>query len=210
MGPLFYGGITMSSILKRNSSIEFTLAASDKLAVYSKAPATISQKGSYPNFVDSTTLLALTVADIEYTSAAMSIATVTIIEAGNQDVYYNAGTNPVIVERRGQRGQGAPGALNATGALTSAMILSGLVTTTAAAAVTATLPTFTALEAAVELEVGESFDWAVNSVTGAGTFTVTAATGHTVVGTMGVVTVTSGLFRTRKSSATAFVTYRLA
>jgi len=200
----------MSKLLKRNSSIEFTIAASDKLAVYSKAACSIYQKASYPNFVDSETLLKLTVADIEYTSSAFSAAAVIRIEAGNQDVYYNEGTNPAITERRGLRGQGTPGVLNSTGALTSAMILSGLVTTTAASAVTATLPTFTALEAAVELEVGESFDWAVNSVTGVGTFTVTAATAHTVIGTMGVITVTSGLFRTRKSSATAYVTYRLA
>lgn len=200
----------MSSLLKRNSSVEFTLAASDKLAVYSKAACNIYQKASYPNFVDSETLLKLTEADIEYLSGAVSSATVIRIEAGDQDVYYNEGTTPVITERRGLRGQGTPGVLNSTGTLTAAMMLSGLVTTTAGAAVTATLATFTAIEAAVELAVGESFDWAVNSVTGANTFTVTASTGHTVVGTMGVVTVTSGLFRTRKSSATAYVTYRLA
>jgi len=204
----------MSNLLKRNSSVEFTLAASDKLAVYSKAPANIYTKGNYPNFVSSTTLLKLTEADIEYVSSAVSIATVVVIEAGNQDVYYNAGTAPVITERKGLRGQGAPVAANTTGAATAAVMisgmLSGIITTTVAAAVTGTLPTFTELEAAVELAVGESFDWAVNSVTGANAFTVAASTAHTVIGTMAVATVTSGLFRTRKSSATAYVTYRLA
>jgi hypothetical protein len=200
----------MSNILKRNSSIEFTLAASDKLAVYSKAAASVYTKTDYPNFVPSTTLLKLTVADIEYVSATVTIATTIVIDAGNQDVYYNAGVAPVIVERRGQRGQGTPGILNATGDLTSAMILSGLVTTTAAAGVTATLDTGTEIDAAVEMEIGEAFDWAVNSITGAGTFTVTANTGHTIVGTPGVVTVTSGLFRTRKTAAATYVTYRLA
>ena len=202
----------MSNIVKRNSSIEVTVAASDKLAVYSKAAAAISKKGSYPNFVDSTTLLKLTGADEEYTTSAFSVETVVIIEAGNADVFYQAGTGPVITERRGLRGQGAPVAVNTTGAGTAAVVtsgmLAGIITSSTAAAVALTLPTFTEIEAIVDLEVGESVDWSV-IVTGGNTLTVTAATGHTLVGTGAVVTVVSGTFRTRKSSATAYITYRL-
>ena len=112
----------MSNILKRNSSIEITVAASDKLAVYSKSAVTIYQRVGYPQFVDSNNLLKLTVADEEYVSSAFSAATIVTIEAGNNDVYYQAGTDAVIAERRGYRGQGDPGVLNATGALTAAMI----------------------------------------------------------------------------------------
>jgi hypothetical protein len=46
--------------------------------------------------------------------------------------------------------------------------------------------------------------------TGGNTFTVTAATGHTIVGVAAVVTVTSGNFRTRKTAADTFITYRMS
>ena len=99
--------------------------------------------------------------------------------------------------------------LNATGALTAAMILSGIVTSTTAAAVAGTLPTGAVLDAASEFAIGDSFDWSVIA-TGANAFTVTAAaTGHTVVGTAAVATVTSGAWRTRKTAAETFVSYRI-
>jgi hypothetical protein len=106
------------------------------------------------------------------------------------------------------RGQGAPGVLNVTGTLTAAMIAAGIVTSTTAAAVVATLDTGAILDAALEMEIGESFDWSVIA-TGANAFTVTASAGHTVVGVGAVATVTSGVFRTRKTAADTFVTYRV-
>ena len=115
--------------------------------------------------------------------------------------------NAVITERRGLRGQGAPGVLDATGALTAEMILSGIVTS-AAATVAGTVPTGTVMDAAFDLEIGESVDWSVIKV-GANNFTVTAATGHTLVGSGVVATTTSGLFRSRKTAANTFVTYRI-
>ena len=84
-----------------------------------------------------------------------------------------------------------------------------LALTTTAAAVTATLDTGAVMDAALEMEVGESFDWSAIA-TGANAFTVTAAaSGHTVVGAGAVATATSGTFRTRKTAADTFVTYRL-
>lgn len=122
---------------------------------------------------------------------------------------YANGTAAVILERRALRGQGTPGVLNATGTLTAAMIASGIVTSTTAAGVTATLDTGAVMDAALEMEVGESFDWSAIA-TGANAFTVTAAaSGHTVVGAGAVATTTSGTFRTRKTAADTFVTYRL-
>ena len=98
--------------------------------------------------------------------------------------------------------------LNATGTLTAAMILAGIVTSTTAAGVTATLDTGTVLDAASEFAIGDSFDWsAIN--TGGNAFTVTASSGHTVVGAGAVAGGTSGLFRTRKTAANTFVTYRI-
>jgi hypothetical protein len=75
--------------------------------------------------------------------------------------------------------------------------------------VAATLDTGTVMDAAGTFAVDDSFDWAIIN-TGGNTLTVTASTGHTIVGTATVVTVVSARFRTRKTAANTFVTYRLA
>jgi len=200
----------MSNLLFGNGMVELDVAASDKIAVFSCSPVKIYKLLSFAKFPAEWALLKDLAADTEYTSAAFSIATRVRIEAGPADVLYQAGTGPVIVERRGLAGQGAPTALNATGTLTAAAILSGLVTSTSAAAVAATLDTGAIVDAAVEMDVGESFDWSVIN-TGPNTFTVTAAaSGHTVVGSGDVATATSGRFRTRKTAADTFITYRLS
>jgi hypothetical protein len=99
--------------------------------------------------------------------------------------------------------------LNATGTLTAALIYTKIVTSTTGAAVTATLDTGTVMDASATWAINDSFDWSIIN-TGGNTLTVTAATGHTIVGVAAVVTVTSATFRTRKTAANTFVTYRLA
>ena len=188
---------------------EFELPVTDVLHVYSQDDAMVYTKPAISGPA-SYGLLSRVVGGTEYASAAMTVVTAVRIEAGGREVLYNYGVAPAILQRRGLRGQGTPGVLNATGALTAAMILSGLVTTTVAAAVTATLPTGTVMDAAIEMEIGDSFDWAVSSNTGANAFTVTAAAGHTVVGLMAVATTCSALFRTRKTAAATYVTYAIA
>lgn len=134
--------------------------------------------------------------------------------SANGDLIVNGanGTGQVLASTGGGaviRPQGAPGALNTTGALTAALILGGLVTSTTASAVTATLPTGAVMDAAVKLEVDDAIEWSVIN-TGSNAFTVTAAaSGHTVVGTGAVAANTSGRFLTRKTAANTFVTYRL-
>ncbi len=187
---------------------EFSPAVSDIIALYSQDGAKVYTKPTIGEAKYG--LLARTVGGTEYASSALSVAKIVKIEAGAREVFYNYGVAPAILARRGIRGQGTPGVLNATGALTAAMILSGLVTTTVGAAVVATLPTGTVLDAAIEeMEIGDSFDWTVLSNTGANAFTVTAATDHTVVGLMAVATTCSALFRTRKTAAGVYVTYAI-
>jgi len=200
----------MSNRLPQNGLAEFTVPASDVLAVFSRAPCVIYQRAAFPNFPESWGILASVAADTEYVSATFTAGAVVRIQAGAADVLYANGTAAVITERRALRGQGAPGVLNATGTLTAAMIAAGIVTSTTAAAVTATLDTGAIMDAALEMDIGESFDWAVIA-TGANAFTVTAAaSGHTVVGSGVVATTTSGAFRTRKTAADTFITYRLS
>ena len=194
----------MSSKVYPNGTAAFTVAASDLLRVFSKGGCQIytgsSDKGNW-------TRLATVAPDVEHVTSAFSATTNVRIEAGASEVLYQAGLAPVIDERRTLRGQGAPGILNATGALTAAMIGSGIVTS-AATAVTGTVPTGTAMDTSFDLQIGDSIDWSVIKV-GANNFTVAAATGHTLVGTAVVATTTSGLFRTRKTAAATYVTYRI-
>jgi uncharacterized protein YaiE (UPF0345 family) len=190
--------------------VEVDIAASDKLAVWSASPYKVYLRAGYPNYPETWGLLKSGAANEQYVSTAFSAAGTVRIEAGASDVLYQAGTDAVITENLADQTQGTPGVLNATGTLTIAMILSGIVTSTTAAAVTATLDTGAIVDAAVEMAIGDSFDWSVIN-TGGNTLTVAAAaSGHTVVGTMTVATVTSALFRTRKTAADTFVTYRIA
>ncbi len=105
--------------------------------------------------------------------------------------------------------QGAPATLDATGTLTAAQLLSRLITSSTAAAVGATLPTGTLLDAASNILVDESFDWHVINTGAANAFTILAGTGHTIVGSAVVALSTSAQFRSRKTAANTFVTYRV-
>lgn len=143
------------------------------------------------------------------TSTFASGATLRIVASGGADVFYSVGTDAVVQRNRSVSGwQSTPGVLNATGALTSAMILSGIVTSTTGAAVAGTLPTAAVLDLANSFAIGESFEFTVIA-TGANAFTVTTAAGWTLVGVMAVATVTSGTFRALKTAAGAYSLFRL-
>jgi uncharacterized protein YaiE (UPF0345 family) len=85
----------------------------------------------------------------------------------------------------------------------------GIVTSTTALAVTATLDTGTVMDAALDMVVDEAFDWAAINTGGANAFTVTASATHTIEGSGVVALSTSAVFRTRKTAANTFVTSRL-
>lgn len=113
-------------------------------------------------------------------------------------------------QSNGELQQGTPATLNATGTLTAANLTSGIITSTTAAAVAATLPLATAMDTALPtFGANDAFDFSVIA-TGANAFTVTTNTGWTLVGVMVVATVTSGRFRARKTAAGAWTLYRLA
>lgn len=107
--------------------------------------------------------------------------------------------------------QAAPTAVNATATLTIADLLAGLITSSTAAAVTGTLPTGTLTDAGVTnpaMAINDCFDWVVVNTGGANAFTVAAGTDHTLVGSGAVAANSSQRFRTRKTAANTFVTYR--
>ena len=102
-----------------------------------------------------------------------------------------------------------PVAVNVTGAVSALAIIGGIVTSTTAAAVAGTVPTGAVMEAASDWAINDSIDWSVIN-TGGNTFTVTAASGHTLVGAAAVATLTSGRFRTVKTAVNTFITYRMS
>lgn len=197
----------MDNIVYSTGQKEITVPAAESIAVYSKSEAKVYQKGSFANVPSFLKQLG-TVNNGQTVFGPYSTGATIVIEAGASDVLYEVGVAPVVQDLYASQLQGAPVAVDTTGAVSAAAILGGIVTSTTAAAVAGTIPTGTVMDAAAEFAIGDSVDWSVIA-TGANAFTVTAATDHTVVGTAAVATATSGLFRTRKTAANTFVTYRI-
>ena len=110
--------------------------------------------------------------------------------------------------------QPAPNAQTANFTATVANLLGGIITVTSASAVALTLPTGTLTDAGVLAGAGAtniSFDWSViNLGSSTGAVTMTAGTAHTYVGNATVAISTSARFRTRKTAANTYVTYRIS
>lgn len=196
----------MSQIIYANGTATITIPATESVAVYSKGVATVYRNVGYPNVPETTDLLS-TVENTETVFGAYSAGAELVIEAGASDVSYEIGVAPRVQSQLQAQNQAVPVAVDTTGAVSAAAMLGGIVTS-AAATVAGTIPTGTVMDAASEFAIGDSFDWSVIKL-GANAFTVTAATDHTIVGVAVVATVTSGLFRTKKTAANTFVTYRI-
>lgn len=200
----------MEQICYPNGTVKVTIPATESIAIatFGQSSAQVYRELGYPNYPAQLSLLGV-VEDEQTVFGSYTTGATIVIQAGADPVYYEVGVAPVVKLYFDHQIQPTPGVLNATGALTAAMILSGIVTSTTGAAVAGTVPTGAVLDLASEWAIDESVDWCVIN-TGGNTFTVTAATGHTLVGVAAVVTVTSGRFRTRKTADSTFVTYRMA
>lgn len=199
----------MSNVIYQQGSATFTVPASGSVAVFTRDAATVSTVGNYPNQPPAVNQIGVVLANVVTTFGPFTTATVVKVDGSAGETYYSVGTAPAITDRQDYAIQPTPVAVNVTGAVSSAAILGGIVTSTTAAAVAGTIPTGAVLDAATTLSIGESFSWSVIN-TGGNTFTVTAASGHTIVGTATVATVTSGYFRTVKTAASTFITYRMS
>lgn len=197
-----------SIIYAYGSAVNVAVPATESIIVNTKDQAQVFQLGNYPNQPPVRSLLG-TVVNGTTTFGPFTNAAVLEVVGGAGETLYAVGVAPAILETKASQIQGDPVALNATGAVTAAAIQGGIVTSTTAAAVAGTVPTGTVMDAAAQMSVGDSVDWSVIN-TGPNTFTVTADTGHTLVGAAAVATATSGSFRTRKTAAATFVTYRLS
>lgn len=183
------------------------LLAGQSLAVASPTPCQVYQVVGFPNMPSVESLVGTVNGGETTFTPAGGVAATYVLYAGAAPVQYAVGASPRNMSQAASALQGAPGVLNATGTLTAAMILAGLVTSTAGAAVAATLDTGAVMDAATDMAIGESFEWGV-IVTGANAFTVTSpGASHTVVGNVVVPANGSGRYRTRKTAAATYVTY---
>lgn len=196
-----------ATVIAPYTSATVSVAASSAIAVWSANTYQVSTSTGFANYPTPVPTLAYNGLG-NYTSAAYTAATTVTIQAGGAPLYYNVGTGPVVFEQPNY--QATPGTLNATGTLTGALIMGRIVTSSTAAAVTATLDTGAVLDAIQTFAVGDAFDWTVINTGGSNTFTVTASTGHTITGSGAVANSTSGRFRTYKTAANTFVTARMS
>lgn len=197
----------MDNIIYEQGTATVVIPATESIAVSTRGEATVHQVVGFPNVPDQETLLG-TVVNGTSTFGAFAAGATVVIRGGAAVTLYNVGVAPAILSDRAAQVQPTPVAVNVTGAVSAAALLGGIVTSTTAAAVAGTIPTGTVMEAAAELAINDSFDWCVIN-TGGNAFTVTAAADHTIVGVAVVAATSSGLFRTRKTAAGVFVTYRL-
>jgi len=201
--------MSFNIVYPHGQAVSVAVAASDKVAVKTKGVAKVYQIVSPVDMPEKRSLLQ-TVTNDEWVSSAFSAAATLEIEAAEAEVHYVVGTDVQVQDEGNSRTNYSVGALNATGSLTAALTLGGVVTSTTAAAVTATLDTGTLMDAGSEFDIGEGYEWSVINTGGSNAFTVTAATGHTIVGAGAVANSTSGRFMTLKTAANTFVTYRLS
>lgn len=199
----------MSQLIYNQGTAVVTVPAGGSLTVVTRDTATIRQLVVTPNQPPSYGTIGTALNNVPLTLGPFTVATQVEISGSAGDTFFSYGVSPAIGEILASQFQADPVAVNVTGPVSAAAIFGGIVTSTTAAGVTGTVPTGAVMDAASNLAVGDSFDWSVIS-TGANTFTVTPAANHTLVGSGAVATTTSGLFRTRKTAAGTFITYRLS
>ncbi len=201
----------MEQICYPNGTVKVTIPAAESIAVatFGQSSAQVYRQLGYPNYPPQLTLLGI-VEDEQTVFGPYTTGATIVIQAGADTVLYEVGVTPVVKAIYDHQYQPDPVALNATGAVTALAIMGGILTTTTAAAVAGTIPTGAVMDLASDWSIGDSVDWCVIN-TGPNTFTLTAAaSGHTIVGTATVVTAVSARFRTRKTAADTFVSYRMA
>jgi hypothetical protein len=204
----------MSNIVAPNGRSTVIIPANESIAVFTQGQAQVSRTIGFPNYPDVTTLLG-TVTNGQTVFGPYASGAVIVVESVSAiPVLWEIGTAPQVQQQRlNAQVQGAPVNIADGGSMAFAAgdMLAGIVTATPTAGRNVQLPTGASLEAATEFLVNDSIDWTLITLA-AFALTITANTGHTIVGaaaTAGTAGATAR-FRTRKTAADTFVTYRVA
>jgi hypothetical protein len=197
MSPTGTGVVTINPATAgtiNRMSIGATVAAAGAFTTLS-ASSTVSGTG-FSTYLASPPPIGSTVASTGKFSTITS--TGDLLMTGGGEVYFS---------------QPAPTALTATATLTVAQIITQIITGTSATPATFTLPTGTLMDGGVNAAMAANMgiDWSViNLGSATGAITMAGGTGHTYVGNAVIAIVTSARFRTRKTAAATYITYRIA
>jgi hypothetical protein len=204
----------MSNILAPNGRATITVPAADSIAVYTQGQVIVSRTLGFPNYPDQTTPLGTVTNGQTVFGSYASGATIVLESNSAVPVYYEVGVTPQVQQGRlNAQVQGAPVNIADGGSMAfgSGDLLAGIVTSTPTTGRSIQLPTGASLDLASEFAIGDSIDWSLITLA-AFALTITVNTNHTIVGAAATAG-TSGAaarFRTRKTAADTFVTYRLA
>jgi len=214
----------MSSFLSGGGRVSVTLTATQKIAVASQGLVNVYRTSGFVNYPDQTSLLGTVINGQTVFGTYTGGATIIVEASGGLEAYYEVGTDPIVKQLRTSNGsQPDVTAKTVAVTLTAAELLTQIITGTHTAGATAayTLPTGTLLDAAATWDTNEYFDWTLINLSAASadTITVTAGATHTIVGnpivqsanaSTGGIYGNSARWRTRKTAANTFVSYRIA
>jgi hypothetical protein len=201
-------------VLPNGNSGEITIPANESIAVACQGTAQVFRKLGFPNYPDQVSLIGTVINGQTVFGSYASGATIIVEASGGVTAFYEIGTAPQVQQGRLISGSQADPANIADGgsmAYTPASILGGLVTATPTAGRNIQLPTGAAMDLGSTFNVNDFFDWSVITLAAFALTTTAGASGHTLVGS-GATAATSGSaarFRTRKTAAETFVTYRI-
>lgn len=204
----------MSNILAPNGRATVTVPATESIAVYTQGQVIVSRTLGFPNYPDQTTPLGTVTNGQTVFGSYASGATIVLESNSAVPVFYEVGTAPQVQQGRlNAQVQGTPADIADGGSMvaTAANILSGIVTATPTTGRNVQLPTGANMDLASEFAIGDSVDWSLITLA-AFALTITVNTNHTIVGAAATAGTTGAAarFRTRKTAADTFVTYRLS
>jgi len=205
----------MSNIVAPNGRSTVIIPANESIAVFTQGQAQVSRTIGFPNYPDVTTLLG-TVTNGQTVFGPYASGAVIVVESVSAiPVLWEIGTAPQVQQQRlNAQVQGAPVNIADGGSMAFAAgdLLAGIVTATPTAGRNVQLPTGASLELATEFLVNDSIDWTLITLAAFALTVTNAASGNTLIGS-GATAATSGSaarFRTRKTAADTFITYRVA
>ena len=201
-------------VLPNGNSGEITIPANESIAVACQGTAQVYRKLGFPNYPDQVSLIGTVINGQTVFGSYTSGATIIVEASGGVTAFYEVGTAPQVQTGRLISGvQADPLNIVDGGSMlyTPGGMLGGLVTATPTAGRNIQLPTGAAMDLASSFAINDFFDWSVITLAAFALTTTAGASGHTLVGS-GATAATSGSparFRTRKTAADTFVTYRI-
>lgn len=204
----------MSNVIAVNGKATVAIPANESIAVFTQGQAQVSRTLGFPNYPDQTTLIGTVTNGQTVFGSYSSGATIVVESVGSQPVFYEVGTAPQVQQGRLDiQVQDTPVNIADGGAMafTAASLIGGIVTATPTAGRNIQLPTGAALDAVSEFAINDSFDWSLITLA-AFALTITVNTNMTIVGAAATAGTAGAVarFRTRKTAADTFVTYRIS